>query len=77
MKTALNHRDPSLKPADNPKVTFDMLKQHFSEIKYSCTPLDDFYSTVPAAGENPITVSAGSGPRVQSPDWSWGVPVNE
>lgn len=43
--------NPALKPAENPKVIFDVLRQHFSEIKYSCMPLTDFYSTQPVMGE--------------------------
>lgn len=46
--------NPSLKLNDNPSVIFDVLKQHFSEITYSCMPLADFYGTVPVAGENHI-----------------------
>lgn len=37
----------SLRPSENPKVIFDILKQHFSEVRYSYMPLADFYSTVP------------------------------
>jgi len=44
----------SLKPSENPKVIFDVLKQHFSEVRYSYIPLADFYGTVPVAGENPV-----------------------
>lgn len=44
----------SLKPSENPKVIFDILKQHFSEVRYSYMPLADFYGTVPVAGENPV-----------------------
>lgn len=44
----------ALKPAENPKVIIDILKQHFSDAKYSCMPLADFYGTVPLAGEDPI-----------------------
>ncbi|KAK2866158.1 hypothetical protein Q7C36_002214 [Tachysurus vachellii] len=44
----------SLRPSENPKVIFDILKQHFSEARFSYMPLADFYSTVPVAGENPV-----------------------
>lgn len=44
----------SLKHAENPKVIFDVLKQHFSKAKYTCMPLADFYGTMSALGENPI-----------------------
>lgn len=46
--------NPTLKPADDPKVIFDVLKQHYGEVKYSCMPLADFYGTVPVPGENPF-----------------------
>lgn len=45
---------PSLKPHENPKIIFDILKQHFGEVTYSCMPMADFYSTVPVAGETPV-----------------------
>lgn len=44
----------ALNPVENPKVIIDILKQHFSDAKYSCMPLADFYSTLPLVGENPI-----------------------
>lgn len=44
----------SLRPSENPKVIFDILKQHFSEVRYSYMPLADFYGTVPVAGETPV-----------------------
>lgn len=45
---------PSLKPAEDPKLVFDILKQHFSEVIYSSMPLADFYNTLPLTGENPM-----------------------
>ncbi|CAM4273024.1 unnamed protein product [Leuciscus chuanchicus] len=45
---------PSLQPAENPKLVFDILKQHFSEVTYSSMPLADFYNTLPLAGESPM-----------------------
>lgn len=45
---------PSLKPAENPKLVFDILKQHFSEVTYSSMPLADFYNTLPLHGESPM-----------------------
>lgn len=36
---------PSLKPDEDPKLVFDILKQHFSEVTYSSMPLADFYNT--------------------------------
>lgn len=44
----------SLRPHENPKIITDILKQHFSEVTCSTMPLADFYSTVPAVGENPV-----------------------
>lgn len=44
----------SLKPSENPRVIFDILKQHFSEVRFSSMPLADFYSTVSVIGENPV-----------------------
>lgn len=45
---------PSLKPAEDPKLVFDILKQHFSEVTYSSMPLADFYNTLPLTAENPM-----------------------
>ncbi|KAK0150690.1 hypothetical protein N1851_008202 [Merluccius polli] len=45
---------PSLRPAENFKLVFDILKQHFSEVTYSSMPLADFYNTLPLAGESPM-----------------------
>ena len=45
---------PSLRPAENSKLVFDILKQHFSEVTYSSMPLADFYNTLPLAGESPM-----------------------
>lgn len=45
---------PLLKPAEDPKLVFDILKQHFSEVTYSSMPLADFYNTLPLAGEGPM-----------------------
>lgn len=44
----------SLRPSENPRVIFDILKQHFSEVRFSSMPLADFYGTVPVVGENPV-----------------------
>nr|XP_021329869.1 uncharacterized protein LOC110437873 [Danio rerio]XP_021329871.1 uncharacterized protein LOC110437873 [Danio rerio] len=44
----------SLKSSENPRVIFDILKQHFSEVRFSSMPLADFYSTVSVIGENPV-----------------------
>ncbi|CAL9693963.1 unnamed protein product [Knipowitschia caucasica] len=44
----------SLKPQDNPDIIFDILRQHFSDVTYSCMPMADFYSTVPMQGEAPV-----------------------
>lgn len=45
---------PSMKPQDNPKIIYDILRQHFGDVVYSCMPMADFYSTVPVAGETPV-----------------------
>lgn len=45
---------PSLQPAENTKLVFDILKQHFSEVTYSSMPLADFYNILPLAGESPM-----------------------
>lgn len=45
---------PSLRPAENSKLVFDILKQHFSEVTYSSMPLADFYNTLPLAEESPM-----------------------
>lgn len=45
---------PSLKPEENPKIIYDILRQHFSDVAYSCMPVADFYSTVPLTGETPV-----------------------
>lgn len=45
---------PSLKPCENPNVIYDILRQHFSDMTYSCMPMADFYSTVPVPGETPV-----------------------
>ncbi|XP_073727747.1 uncharacterized protein [Misgurnus anguillicaudatus] len=44
----------ALNPVENPKAIMDILKQHFSDVTYSCMPLADFYGTVPLAGEDPV-----------------------
>lgn len=46
--------NPSLKPLENPNIVYDILRQHFSDVTYSCMPLADFYSTVPLPGEAPV-----------------------
>lgn len=45
---------PSVKPEETPKIIYDILRQHFSDVTYSCMPMADFYSTVPAVGETPV-----------------------
>lgn len=45
---------PSLRPAEDSKLVFDTLKQHFSEVTYSSMPLADFYNTLPLARESPM-----------------------
>ncbi|XP_034085573.1 uncharacterized protein LOC117555027 [Gymnodraco acuticeps] len=45
---------PSMKPQDNPQLIYDILRQHFSDVTYSCMPMADFYSTVPVAGESSV-----------------------
>ncbi|KAJ8011829.1 hypothetical protein DPEC_G00062350 [Dallia pectoralis] len=45
---------PSLQPAENSMLVFDILKQHFSEVTYSSMPLADFYNLLPLAGESPM-----------------------
>lgn len=45
---------PSLRPQENPNVIFDILKQHFSDMTFSCMPMADFYSTLPVSGETPV-----------------------
>lgn len=44
----------ALNQVENPKVIIDILKEHFANVKYSCMPLADFYSTVLLAGEDPV-----------------------
>lgn len=46
--------NPSQKPQENPKIIYDILKQHFSPVTYSCMPMADFYSTVPQVRETPV-----------------------
>ena len=43
--------DPSRDAAQHPEVIYMILKQHFSANSYSCMPLADFYSTLPAQKE--------------------------
>ena len=44
--------DRSLDHAADPRVIYDILKRHFSDMTYSNMPLADFYSTVPMPGED-------------------------
>lgn len=44
--------NPALDPKQDPSIVFDILKQNFSELTYSCMPLADFYNTVPRTGED-------------------------
>lgn len=46
--------DPSLSVEQHPDTIYAILKQHFSDLSYSCMPLADFYSTLPRAHESPI-----------------------
>lgn len=46
--------DPSLSIEQQPETIYAILKQHFSDLSYSCMPLADFYSTLPRANESPI-----------------------
>ncbi|KAK0134293.1 hypothetical protein N1851_030144 [Merluccius polli] len=52
--TLLSTSSTSMKPQENPKIIYDILRQHFSDETYSCMPMADFYSTVPATGETPV-----------------------
>lgn len=46
--------DPSLRAEQKPDAICAILKQHFSDLSYSCMPLADFYSTLPRANESPL-----------------------
>lgn len=46
--------DPSLRVEQKPDAVYVILKQHFSDLSYSCMPLADFYSTLPRANESPL-----------------------
>lgn len=48
------HSDPSLGVEQHPDAIYAILKQHFSDLSYSCMPLADFYSTLPKSHESPI-----------------------
>lgn len=43
---------PKLSESETIDVVFDILKQHYSELKCSNMPMRDFYSIVPRAGED-------------------------
>ena len=45
--------DPALSASCTPDVIYNILIQYFSSTS-SCLPLQDFYSTLPNSGENPI-----------------------
>lgn len=45
---------PSLKPQEKPDIVYSILRQHFSDVPYSCMPMADFYNTVPFARESPL-----------------------
>ncbi|XP_014876050.1 uncharacterized protein LOC106938493 [Poecilia latipinna] len=45
---------PSLKPQEKPDIVYSILRQHFSDVPYSCMPMADFYNTVPLARETPL-----------------------
>ena len=44
--------DPSRDSNQHPEVIYAILKQHFSDISYSCMPLAEFYSTLPKHRES-------------------------
>ncbi len=46
--------NPSLNVEQHPDTIYAILKQHFSDLSYSCMLLTDFYSTLPRAHESPI-----------------------
>ena len=46
--------DPSRNATENPEIIYAILKQHFSDISYSCMPLADFYSTLPRQKEEAL-----------------------
>ena len=46
--------DPSLHVTQHPETIYAILRQHFSELSYSCMPLADFYGTLPKANESPV-----------------------
>ena len=48
------HSDSSLSVEQQPDAIYTILKQHFSDLSYSCMPLANFYSTLPRVHENPI-----------------------
>lgn len=37
--------ETTVDPTEKPEIVFDILKQNFSELAYSCMPLADFYNT--------------------------------
>lgn len=45
--------NPSFCVVQHSVTTYAILKQHFSDLSYSCMPLVDFYSTLPRAHESP------------------------
>ncbi|XP_054880620.1 uncharacterized protein LOC129355094 [Poeciliopsis prolifica] len=45
---------PSLKPQEKPDIVYSILRQHFSDVPFSCMPMADFYNTVPLARETPL-----------------------
>lgn len=45
---------PSLKPQEKPDIVYSILRQHFSDVPYSCMPMADFYNTVPLTRETPL-----------------------
>lgn len=46
--------DPSRNATQHPEIIYAILKQHFSDISYSCMPLADFYSTLPKQKEGAL-----------------------
>ena len=44
---------PSAKPQDDPKIIYDILRQHFSDATYSCMPMADFLQHSPSSRREP------------------------
>lgn len=48
------HSDTSLDVVQHPDTIYAILKQHFSDLSYSCMPLADFYNTLPEGHESRV-----------------------